>query len=134
MIRAFLLAAALPAGAGCVTAPPDAGPAPPALGVEAVDRPPQMIGGARGLLRRVSVPRRDGRPRPTGEVVVAAVVDTEGRVVWTGVERSAGSVLDRAVTEAVRASSFTPALLDGEPVQARVTVPVSFSQSRRPRG
>ena len=132
MIRAFLLAAALFAGAGCVTAPPDAGLAPPALDAEAVDEPPQLVGGLRGLLARVSVPRRDGRRRPTGEVVVAAVVDVEGRVVWTGIERSAGPTLDRAVTEAVRASTFVPAILDGEPVQARVAIPFSFSMSPRP--
>ena len=132
MSRALVLSGLLVV-AGCATAPPAEGPPPPALSVDAVDEPPRLVDGLQGLLARIRPTNIAPGSRRTGEVVVAAVVDAEGRVIWAGIERSAGRTLDHAVLDAVRASSFVPAVLDGEAVQARVEIPVSFSFERQRR-
>lgn len=91
-----------------------------------VDEPPRPVGGNQGIQTKVEYPVEARRRGISGEVLVSAVIDTEGQVVWVGLERSVHPLLDAAAVEAVRASSFTPGVKDGEAVPVRITYPVSF--------
>jgi protein TonB len=64
--------------------------------------------------------------RVTGVVLVEAVIGLDGRVRDARVLRSS-PLLDRAALDAVREWRYTPARLNGEPVEVFLTVAVSFS-------
>lgn len=102
------------------------GPPPPALVPEAVDEPPRPVGGLRAVQERAEYPVAARNRRISGQVVVSAVVDPEGHVVWAGVETSVHPLLDESSVRAVLASRFVPAVLDGETVQVRTLVPLTF--------
>ena len=60
-----------------------------------------------------------------GTVVVSAEVDAKGNV--TSVKAVSGPVtLRQAATDAVRQWKYSPALIDGKPASAQVTVDVQF--------
>ncbi|HYE00993.1 MAG TPA: energy transducer TonB [Alphaproteobacteria bacterium] len=62
-----------------------------------------------------------------GRVILEVAVDERGRATGVKVAISSGSrLLDEAALKAVRDWRFTPATLGGEPIAARVKVPVTF--------
>jgi protein TonB len=61
-----------------------------------------------------------------GKVLVRVLVDKEGRVVSATVQQSLEPSCDEAAVPAVRATSWSPALKDGKPVEASTSVPVVF--------
>jgi beta-lactamase regulating signal transducer with metallopeptidase domain len=69
---------------------------------------------------------------PAGDVQVAAVIGTDGRVatvdvVGDGVGGAADLALADSAATAVRQWEFTPTYLDGEPIEVRMKVNVSFA-------
>jgi TonB family protein len=63
-----------------------------------------------------------------GEVVLDALVDSQGRIAEVKLVRGASPFLEKAFST-VRTWSFFPARLDGQPVAARVGITFQFSQS-----
>jgi protein TonB len=64
-----------------------------------------------------------------GSVLVDVVVEPDGTVGAVRVLESAGSILDQAVSDAVRTWRFEPARVEGQPVRVRW----QFRQTFRPR-
>jgi TonB family protein len=67
------------------------------------------------------------RYRISGVVVVEAIIDESGRVESTRVLRGLPFGLSEAAAEAVRASTFRPATMDGKPVKVAYPVTVQFN-------
>lgn len=73
-------------------------------------------------------PARSLRRGDSGEVLVRALVGTDGRPRQVEVARSSSHrALDRAAVRAVRSWRFEPATRQGQPVAQVVQVPVAFS-------
>ncbi|MGH9749404.1 MAG: energy transducer TonB [Candidatus Polarisedimenticolia bacterium] len=66
--------------------------------------------------------------RVEGTVYVQFIVDREGRVVDPRVEKSTHAGFDKPALDAVRQWRFEPAVRGGEPVQARLRVPIRFEK------
>jgi protein TonB len=60
-------------------------------------------------------------------VTVVFQVDTSGRVVDPRVAKSTDPAFDRAALEAVRQWRFEPGTRDGEPVQFKMKIPITFN-------
>jgi TonB family protein len=74
-------------------------------------------------------PRAMRSSRIKGEVLVAFVVDTKGNVVNPVVARSNNTAFDEPAIEAVLKWKFEPAVVDGQPVNTRIFVPIIFDFS-----
>jgi TonB family protein len=72
------------------------------------------------------------RERKSGSVTVSLVVDTDGMPTEIHVVRGAGYGLDEKAMEAVSQYRFKPAMKDGKPVAAPISVQVSFRLYSRP--
>jgi protein TonB len=79
------------------------------------------------LLRRVKYPELARRNGVEGLVVVRALIERNGRVVDTQVDRSDNPILTEAAVEAVRATPFTAAKQNGYPVAVWIQIPVTFA-------
>jgi len=90
------------------------------------DEPPYPLGGMQAVMRRVVYPSSARRDGVEGRVVVVATIDPQGHVETAGVLSPVHPDLDRAAVDAVRESSFRPAVRDGRPVEARVAIPFRF--------
>ena len=131
MIRSVVCLSVLTLAA-CATPPPvtvKAGPPPPATAASEVDQPPTPIGGLPALLARVEYPPRARQRGISGVVVVDAVIDPSGRVVWAQPREPVHPLLDVAAVNAVSASPFEPGVDDGQPVFVRIQVPITFRSS-----
>jgi protein TonB len=71
-------------------------------------------------------PRLARRLGKEGKVVFRLFIDAHGRLLNVEVVKKAGHGFDEAVIEAVKASSFQPARLNGKPVDCKATLPISF--------
>jgi protein TonB len=73
-------------------------------------------------------PRRAIDLRAQGEALIGALLDTAGRPHDLRVLRSSGHpMLDRAALTAVAGWAFEPGRRAGQPVAARVEIPVRFT-------
>jgi protein TonB len=81
------------------------------------------------LQRRIKYPEIARRNNIEGTVVVRALVDKNGRVVKTAVDRSDNKVLENAAIDAVTATPFTPAIQNKVPVAIWIAIPVTFRLS-----
>jgi protein TonB len=106
-----------------IAPPPPVAPAKPAgplpLGGQIV--PPRKINDIAPVY-----PAAARAARVTGVVLVEAIIGVDGRVRDARVLRS-NPLLDRAALDAVRDWRYTPARLNGEPVEVFLTVAVSFA-------
>ena len=108
-------------GAGAAVAPP-AGSAPPAepIRMGPVD-PPRLVSRVEPLY-----PEMARRARVQGVVIVETIVDRHGDVRSARVLEGLPMGLDDAALDAVRQWRFTPATMDGRPVEVYYTVTVAF--------
>lgn len=90
------------------------------------ETPPTLIGGLEGLQRRVAYPESARRAGIQGQVVSEFIVGPAGTVECAQVIASPHAELTAAALDAVRTSTFTPGLLDGQPVRVRFALPISF--------
>jgi len=67
--------------------------------------------------------RRLGRE---GRVVLKLIIDEAGRLMDVQVVQSAGHGFDRSAVSAVRRSSFTPAVYNGQPIKSKTKLPIRF--------
>ncbi|MEI7823111.1 MAG: TonB family protein [Verrucomicrobiota bacterium] len=75
-------------------------------------------------------PSEARKARISGTVVLTVQIDARGRPISIALRRSSGhAVLDIAAERAVRAWRFDPAQRDGQPVDARLEIPVRFALS-----
>ena len=66
------------------------------------------------------------RAKYQGVVLVSTVIDEQGNPTDIKVVRSVGMGLDEKAIESVRKSRFLPAMKDGKPVAAQITIEVNF--------
>lgn len=62
----------------------------------------------------------------TGIVEVVVLLDKTGKVRQITILKSAGESFDQAAIDAINASTFVPAKVDGKPVSALLKMPVKF--------
>ena len=102
----------------------------PAVAAQAVydtaDPMPRMIGGLQALQTAIQYPEEARAAGLSGRVIVAFVVDAEGRVSEATVLRSAHPLLDEAALAAIRQARFEPGRLQGTPVAVRMALPITF--------
>jgi TonB family protein len=79
------------------------------------------------LQRRVKYPEIARRNGIEGQVLVAALVGKDGRIVKTQVISSDNKLLNDAAVAAVRETVCTPAIQNGNPVQLWMRIPIKFS-------
>ncbi len=90
----------------------------------AVEEEPKWDAGE--LQRRIKYPEIARRNNIEGTVIVRALVDKNGRVVKTNVDKTDNAVLTDAAVDAVMKTPFTPAIQNKVPVPVWVQIPVSF--------
>ena len=102
---------------------PAAPPAPPAPSA----RPPQRIADSCDLRPPYTAASR--RAREEGEVAIKALIDVNGRVLESQIERSSGyKRLDEASREAILSCRYRPGIgSDGNPVRMWVSVVTKWS-------
>lgn len=112
-----------PASSPVAPAPP---PPPPVA--------PAPSGGATAAARPIRSPRPEYpaqalRRGESGTVLLQVAVDASGRPTSVDVVQSSRSrALDRAAVRAVERWQFSPALRSGQPVAAKVLIPIEFSR------
>ncbi len=84
-------------------------------------KPPLKIRGAAPVYPAVAK-----QARKQGVVILEATIGTDGKVKEVKVARSA-ALFDDAAMAAVRTWEYKPTVIDGQPVQVILTVPVNFS-------
>jgi periplasmic protein TonB len=62
-----------------------------------------------------------------GLVLVVAIIDEKGAVADAEVTKSGNAELARYALSAVRKWKYKPAEKDGQPIRARVSIPIQFS-------
>jgi len=91
-------------------------------------RLPQVVSDLRLLIAYPEEARKQGIE---GHVEVRVLVNRSGRAARTVIDRSSGSEqLDSAATAAIMRALFVPAVVNGRPVLAWVSVPVTFTIPR----
>lgn len=91
-----------------------------------IDEQPALVGGPAALAKVLVYPQAARRDSVQGVVYVEATVDKEGNVVKAVVLKGVREDLNNASIEAVRSVKFTPGKHKGKPVEAIVTIPISF--------
>jgi protein TonB len=79
------------------------------------------------ITRRAVYPRMARENGIEGKVTVKVLIDEEGRPMRASIEMGANVLLDSAAIQAVRATRFQPAMLNGEPVKAWLFLPLNFT-------
>ncbi|MBI9073016.1 MAG: energy transducer TonB [Melioribacteraceae bacterium] len=94
-----------------------------------LDKEPFPVGGLKTIMKNVEYPDKAKKEGIQGKVIVTAVIDAEGNVIKTSIEKSDNEVLNDAALKAVKNTKFTPGEKDGKKVKAEVTVPIMFKLS-----
>lgn len=88
---------------------------------------PQLIGGVDGLASRLEYPETMRLAGVEGRVVLRFTVEPDGSVGCVQAIESPPVRLTEAAGAAVRASSFTPGVRDGQPVRVEFMLPLRFA-------
>ncbi len=104
---------------------------PDTPGAPRFDTPPQILPNFEIAMQRatrfIQYPEAALKARVRGRVVVTFWVNEEGKVINPVIRRGVGFGLDEEVIRAVQTIEFRPAMLDGKPVKAAMTLPFSFN-------
>lgn len=84
-------------------------------------KPPAKVRGSAPIYPPVAK-----QARAQGVVILEATIGTEGKVKDVKVVRSA-KLFDDAAIAAVRTWEYKPTMVDGQPVQVILTIPVNFT-------
>ncbi len=111
--------------------PPEPPPAPPPTNdpLDFSEVSPVLIGGIERLQQSIRYPDFECRARIEGRVIVRYVVGADGRASNVEVVRSVSPGLDRAAIQAVQRARFEPGKQNGQAVQVRQTLPITFRVS-----
>ena len=91
-----------------------------------VDEPPEVIGGTEAVQALLVYPADARREGVAGTVTVRAMIDVKGRALAASVVGSPDPRLAEAAALAVQQARYRPALLDGQPTPATLTIRVRF--------
>jgi protein TonB len=91
-----------------------------------VDVEPQPIQNLQSLVVYPEVAKRSGLE---GKVIISALIDVDGKVLKTRIEKADYDVFKQPAIDALMKARFTPARQNGEPVKLWYTVPISFKLS-----
>ncbi|MEO8231934.1 MAG: TonB family protein [Ignavibacteriota bacterium] len=95
---------------------------------QAVEEMPELIGGIKGLQKKIVYPEIAKRVGVEGKVIVQAIVDENGKVVSVSTIKGIGSGCDEVAMDAVRNSKFVPGKQRGKNVKVQVTIPIVFKK------
>lgn len=92
---------------------------------------PQFPGGQGELMKylrnNIKYPAEAQKKKIEGRVIVTFVVNKKGRITHPTVERSASPSLDKEALRVVkRMPKWTPGRMNGEPVNVKYALPVTF--------
>lgn len=87
-----------------------------------LDQKPRVI-----FQRQPSYPQELRKRKRRGTVYVVFLVSTEGRVLQPKVEKSTDPAFERPALEAVRQWRFEPGTRNGEKVQFKLRIPITFN-------
>ena len=93
------------------------------------DEPPTPLGGIRQVLKSLSYPDDAAREGVEGVVIVQLLINKFGRVNDARVVKSIHPQLDAAAVGALTVAPFNPAKKNGNPINARILVPVGFEST-----
>ena len=93
-----------------------------------VDVEPQPIQNLQSLVVYPEVAKRSGLE---GKVIISALIDVDGKVLKTRIEKSDYDVFKQPAIDALMKARFTPARQNGEPVKLWYTVPISFKLTEK---
>lgn len=88
-----------------------------------VDVEPAPIQNLQSLVVYPEVAKRSGLE---GKVIISALIDVDGKVLKTRIEKADYDVFKQPTIDALMKARFTPARQNGEPVKLWYTVPISF--------
>lgn len=91
-----------------------------------VDEVALPVGGIAALAKNIKYPEGAKNKGIAGKVFIKASINENGDVYNTEIIKSVDEELDRAASEAVARTKFTPGKLKGKPVKTVVTIPISF--------
>ena len=124
-LAVLLIAASLASGPLSATPTPQAGgktdSSPRTVRVGGDIKPPAKVRGSAPIYPPVAK-----QARAQGVVILEATIGTEGKVKDVKVVRSA-KLFDDAAIAAVRTWEYKPTMVDGQPVQVILTIPVNFT-------
>ncbi|MBU1707249.1 energy transducer TonB [bacterium] len=90
------------------------------------DTPPQIIGGIQSLSKNIKYPKSAKADKIEGRVIVKLQVNQHGDVTWVKVVKGVRADLDSAAVDAVKKTSFKPAIYKSEPVSVWIAIPIEF--------
>lgn len=96
---------------------------------DAVEDQPEPVGGWKALMKNVTYPQIAVRMNVQGTVYLQAWVSETGEVTSLSIQKSI-PVLDLAAQDAVYKTKFTPGKIGGNPVPAKITIPVVFKLAK----
>lgn len=91
-----------------------------------VDEVALPVGGMATLAQNIKYPERAKNKGIAGKVFIKASINENGDVYNTEIIKSVDEELDKAASEAVARTKFTPGKLKGKTVKTVVTIPISF--------
>ncbi len=91
-----------------------------------VDKMPMPVDGMGGLMKNVEYPDEARIEGIQGKVLVKATITTEGKVLYAEILKSDSEKLNEASLKAVTKTKFIPGMMNGEKVEADVTIPILF--------
>lgn len=89
---------------------------------------PQMNGGE--FQKNLVYPEEAKKKEIQGTITIKALVSKEGRVLQTQLEGEGNELLAQAAMEAIRKTSFTPGMEEGEAKEMWAMIPVNFGLHR----
>lgn len=90
------------------------------------DRTPELIESYDDFKKRVNYPDYEKTHRIQGKVFIMAFINEKGNVDKSNVIIGIDSSLNYAAMHAVDSTKFYPATIEGKPVKARLSIPISF--------
>lgn len=87
---------------------------------------PEPVGGLEQIIKNVVYPQTAKDQDIQGKVFVKVIIDEKGNVSETSILKSVNEDCDKAATDAIKKTKFSPGIKDNKPVKAEVTIPISF--------
>lgn len=93
---------------------------------------PEPIGGLRAIQQKLVYPEHAKLYGLEGDVLIAATIDSSGKVLEVKVAKGIGLGCDEAAIEAVRNTRFIPGQVNGKTVKSNVSFKIRFRLKNKP--
>ena len=93
---------------------------------------PEPIGGLKAIQQKLVYPEHAKLYGLEGDVLIAAAIDSHGKVLKVKVAKGIGLGCDEAAIEAVRSTRFIPGQVNGKTVKSNVSFKVKFRLKNKP--